>query len=230
MNRDAKQDPTGESLYDRVNRAKHCWLKRVMTDPAVSSTAKCFAYIIMDKLNCVTRDAWPGQQLSAELLGDKSIKTVHRAAVCLQRRGYLHISRDPGGFYRYKPKLMPEDEDKVGAQGRQSRPVVPDKTVDESSLAILPKQSSPNWRAREEFESRTGKISNYRRAQRGAYEAEIARRLGGDGYQVLRKLADLGDHVLERLCRACAEGELGEREIIAARLAANQMHDKRRTI
>src|SRR4030088_1717204 len=98
----------GETLYDRVSRQKHRWLKRVMSDPAASSSEKCFAYIVMDKLNCATLDSWPGQALIAQLLGRKSTKTAHRVAFGLERRNHLRISRDPGGFYRYAPVFLPE--------------------------------------------------------------------------------------------------------------------------
>jgi hypothetical protein len=41
--------------------------------------------------------------------------------------------------------------------------------------------------------------------------------------EILERLAAYDDHVVERLCRAHAEGLLGERELHAARLAAEQL-------
>jgi hypothetical protein len=226
MSRKAKGSGS-ETLYDRISRAKHCWLKRVMSDPAVSPSEKCFAYIVMDRLNCVTRDAWPGQTLIAQSLGGKSIKTAHRVAFGLERKGHLRISRDPGGFYRYAPVFLPEDEDKFDVNAGHDCPPVPDKIVDESSLGILFNRSSPSSDVREDGRYPIAK-SAYQPKQRGRYEAEIATRLGKNGFNILEKLAGLGDHLVERLCRAYANGEFGEREMLAARLAAEQMPKKRR--
>jgi hypothetical protein len=184
----------------------------------------------MDMLNCVTQDAWPGQPRIGLLLGGKSIKTAHRVSFGLERRGHIRISRDPGGFYRYAPVLLPEKEDKSDGNAGQSCPRVPDKVVDESSLGILFNQSSPSSVGRGASKYSTNGPSNYQPRQRGFYEAEIAKRLGNNGFDILQKLADLGDHVVERLCRAYADGELGEHEILAARLAAEQMPKKRRSI
>jgi hypothetical protein len=225
MSRKSKSSGT-ETLFDRISRAKHCWLKRVMSDPGVSPSEKCFAYIVMDRLNCVTRDAWPGQTLIAQSLG-KSIKTAHRVAFGLERKGHLRISRDPGGFYRYAPVLLPEDQDNFDVNPGQNCPLVPDKIVDESSLGIPFNKSSPRSDVREEGRYPIAK-SAYQPKQRGLYETEIAEKLGKNGFAVLEKLAVLGDHVVERLCRAYADGEFGEREILAARLAAEQMPKKRR--
>ena len=81
-----------ETVFDRVNRAKHRWLKRVMFDRGTSSSEKCFAFLVVDRLNCVTQDCWPSQKLIADQFG-WSIKTVHRVALALERRGYLRIIR-----------------------------------------------------------------------------------------------------------------------------------------
>src|SRR6202790_1868025 len=132
-----------ETVSDRVNRAKHRWLKRVMFDRGTSSSEKCFAFLVVDRLNCVTQDCWPGQKLIADQFG-WSIKTVHRVAVGLERRGHLRIIRNSNGSYRYAPVFLPEDEDKsVGAKG-QNCPSVPDKNVEESFLGIPINQSSPS--------------------------------------------------------------------------------------
>jgi hypothetical protein len=218
----------GETLYDRVSRQKHRWLKRVMSDPAASSSEKCFAYIVMDKLNCATLDSWPGQALIAQLLGRKSTKTAHRVAFGLERRNHLRISRDTGGFYRYAPVFLTEDEDKSDGNAGHSCPPMPDKTVDESSLGILSNKSSPSSDGREASKYSSSAPSNYRRNQRGLYEVELAKLLGNNGSVVLERLSELNDAIVERLCRALADGLLGQREILAARLAADQQPRKRR--
>jgi len=65
--------------------------------------------------------------------------------------------------------------------------------------------------------------SNYDMNQRGLYERELARRLGNNGFEVLERLADHDDAIVERLCRAFADSKLGDRELSAARLAADQL-------
>jgi hypothetical protein len=94
-----------EPLYDRVTRAKHRWLKCVTFDHGTSSSEKCFAYLVADRLNCVTQDCWPSQKLIADQFG-WSIKTVHRVAVGLERRGHLGIIRGKNGSYRYAPVFV----------------------------------------------------------------------------------------------------------------------------
>src|SRR5581483_7755326 len=79
-----------ETLAEQVSRQKHRWLKRVMFDPGTSSSAKCFAFLVVDYLNCVTLDCWPSQKVIADRFG-WSIKTVHRVALVLERRGHLQI-------------------------------------------------------------------------------------------------------------------------------------------
>ena len=210
-----------ETLADRVGRLKHRWLKRVMFDSGTSSSEKCFAYLVLDRLNCVTLDCWPSQKLIAEQFG-WSIKTVHRVALGLKMRGHLLISRNTLGSCRYAPVFLPEDEDKSGAGPRQSCRSVPDKNVEESFLGIQINQSSPSAAARGALASR------YEGHQRGSYEAEIAKRLGNNGFEILGRLAELDDDVVERLCRAQADCKLGERELLAARLAADQFLKKGR--
>jgi hypothetical protein len=219
-----------ETLLDRVNRMKHRWLKRVMSDPRVSPSAKCFAYIVMDRLNCVTLDSWPGQPLIAQQLGRKSIKTVNRIASGLERHGYHRVTRNTHGPLRYAPVFLPKDEDKsVGAKG-QNCPSIPDKNVEESLLGIPINQSSPRAaeRGADRWPTKAGSI--YDRRRRGSYEAELAKLLGSDGFEILARLSEYDDAIVERLCRAYADGEFGARELIAARLAADQLPKKRRSM
>ena len=69
-----------EGLVERVGRAKARWLRRVMYETTASSTEKCFAYAVVDHLNCVTLDCWPSQLRLAKLLDFKAEKTLQRAA------------------------------------------------------------------------------------------------------------------------------------------------------
>jgi hypothetical protein len=218
-----------ETLIDRVNRMKHRWLKRVMSDHGTSSSEKCFAYLVVDRLNCVTRDCWPSQKTIAEQFG-WSIKTAHRVAVGLKARGHLRITRNSNGSYRYAPVFLPEDEDKSVGAARQNCPSIPDKNVDESFLGIPINKSSPSGDRGTAGTYPTEPASNYERSQRGAYEADIARLLGNDGFGVLERLSEHDDDIVERLCQACADGKLGKRELAAARLAADQMPKKRRSM
>jgi hypothetical protein len=209
---------------------KHRWLKRVMSDPNVSPSEKCFAYIVMDRLNCVTLDSWPSQSLIAQPLGRKSIKTVNRIASGLESHGYQRVSRNTRGSLRYAPMFLPEDEDKSVGASRQNCPPVPDKNVEESYLEIQITKSSPRSVGRSVDKSPTCIASNYDRRQRGSYETEVARLLGNGGFDILERLSEHDDAIVERLCRAYADRELGARELIAARLAAQQLPRNRRPI
>jgi hypothetical protein len=197
-----------------------------MYDLATSSSEKCFAYAVVDRLNCVTLDCWPSQKTIAGDFG-WSTKTVHRVAFALRRRGHLRITRNTHGSYRYAPIFLPEDMDKSVGQSGQYCPPVSDKNVDESSLDILINQSSPSGAGsklgigpKDTFDSR------YDKRQRGSYEMEVAKRLGNDGFDILARLSDHDDAPVERLCRAFADGELGHRELLAARLAVQQLPKK----
>jgi hypothetical protein len=218
-----------ESLYDRITRAKHRWLKRVMFDHGTNSSQKCFAYLVVDRLNCVTLDCWPSQKLISEEFG-WSIKTVQRVAIGLERRGHQRIIRTSSGSYRYAPVFLPEDEDKsVSAKG-QNCPSIPDKNVNESFLGIRLNQSSSSGSEREAEKSPTKAASKYDYRRRGSYEAELTKLLGNDGFEIIDRLSEYDDAIIERLCRAYADGELTTRELTAARLAASQMARKRRSI
>jgi hypothetical protein len=198
-----------------------------MRDSAVSSTEKCFAYLIADRLNCVTLDAWPGQSLIARDLGGKSIKTAQRAARGLEKRGHLNITRDTGGSYRHAPIFLPEDEDKSAGPPGQGCPSVADKIVNESYLGI---QSNLSFSTGAQ---RNGAIpsssSKYNPRMQGTYQVEIAKMLGKDGFEILVQLFEHNEASVDRLCRAYANGELGEQELIAARLAAKQLPKRRST-
>jgi hypothetical protein len=160
----------------------------------------------------------------------KSIKTVSRIAFGLEGHGYQRVGRNTRGSLRYSPVFLLEDEDKSGRAKGQNCPSMPDKNVEESFLGIPINQSTPRAAQREADKWPTRAASNYVRRQRGSYEAELARLLGNDGFGILTVLSEYDDAIVERLCRALADRELGPRELIAARLAAEQMPKKRRSL
>jgi hypothetical protein len=213
-------EPKIETLVERVNRAKARWLKRVMYESSATSTEKCFAYSVVDHLNCVTLDCWPSQIRFAQLLGFRSTKTPQRAARGLERLGVLTLKHNGRSRYRYAPVFLPGDADKIVPAGGQPRPPVPDSVVRESLLEIFPTSSSSMEAAGKTSERDWRPGPNYDPRQRGAMEIEVAAMLGNDGIEVLARLATVDNGIIDRLCRAYAAGALGERELAAARLAA----------
>jgi hypothetical protein len=212
-----------ETLVDRVGRAKSRWLKRVMYETSATSTEKCFAYSVADHLNCVTLDCWPSQARFAKLLGFKCNRTVQRAARGLAKLGVLTLKRVDNTRYRYAPVFLPGDEDKkVPAPGQLGAPV-PDRDVRESLLPIQNISSEPTEVVADESKRALNGLSTYRPAQRGAIEMKIAELLGRNGIDVLAKLEEFDAAIVDRLCRAYFDKTLGERELAAARLAADQM-------
>jgi len=214
--------PNGESLVERVGRAKARWLRRVMYETSASSTQKCFAYAVADHLNCVTLDCWPSQSRLMKLLGFKSAKTLQRAARGLEETEVLTIKGGGRNGYRYAPVFMPGDADKIVPLTGLSRPAEPDKNVSESFLVIHPNKCSSTEVVAEK--GRRGQHRElYQRRQRGAIEIKLAELLGPNGMEVLNRLAQLDDVIVDRLCRAYSADALSERELIAARLAAAQV-------
>lgn len=211
-----------EPLYDRVARAKARWLRRVMYGTLATSTEKCFAYSVAEHLNCVTLDAWPGQARLIQLLGFKSIKTIQRAAFGLQGLKVLTVTCSGKGHFRYAPTFLPEDEDKVVRPAGHTGSPAKDKDVQES-LLLIHNSSSPRKRLSDKNDDGGDSERHYRRTQRGAIEYQIAAMLGDDGMEILSRLGAVDDAIVERLCRAYAAGALGGRELIAARLAAEQV-------
>lgn len=203
-----------ELLRDRVNRMKARWLKRVMSAPDLNPTAKCFAYVVSDCLNCVTLDAWPGQETVARLLGGRNVKTVARAAASLVAAGFLTVTRRKQ-IRRYAPAFIAADADAPVPAGGQVCSARPDRNVGESFLSI-PRKSSSTGAAGEANRTR------FDPRRRGQFEMQVAKRLGTDGFEILARLHEIDAANLDRLCRAEAEGLLGEAELAAARLAARQ--------
>lgn len=203
-----------KSLRDSVARARARWLKRIMYDPTITSTEKCFAYAVFDHLNCVTLDSWQAPKRSAELLG-KSIKTCDRAARSLEQRGRLVIRRDRNNLHRYVPVFLPDDWDKTVRADGQECPPNGDTAVHESLISIYPKASTPTA-----AEKTRGLKSQYDRRRRGQIELQLIARLGQEGADMLARLSALDDSIVDRLCRAHVLGFLGEADLAAARLAA----------
>ncbi len=210
-------DREREPLIERVNRAKARWLKRVMYESPANSTEKCLAYAVADYLNCVTLDAWPSLHTLSRRLGFMNVKTLHRAARGLEKKKLLTIER-VDRTWRLAPVFMSSDEDKVVARAGQSRARSADKNVQESYLSIRLTESSSTGRPKEEKQGDDA-YERFRR-RRGEIEVKVAQLLGPDGIDVLWQLATIGDHVVDRLCRACHDGVLTDRELEAARLAA----------
>jgi hypothetical protein len=213
-----------ETLHQRVSRIRARWLKRVMYSREPSSTEKCLAYAVFDHLNCVTLDCWPSQRRLAELLGFDSVKTIQRAALGLEDRALLVIRQVGRSSYRYAPTFLPTDgdpEDSFVINRGHSCLGGMDKTVNESFL--LNHLTPPTPTAAETAKERSfGLRTTNSLKQRGAYELGVAEMLGPDGMEMLARLAELDDAHVERLCRAYAIGALDDRDLAAARLAAQQ--------
>ena len=214
-----------ESLYRRTARGKARWLRRVMYQSLATSTEKAFAYLVFDHLNCVTLDAWPSQVRAAQLLGFQSVKTIQRAAGGLEKLELLVVNRGGGNHFRYAPVFVTGDEDKVVRTAGQTRPSTMDTDVQESLLLIHHTLSTTRKRFSDKSDSLHDSGGLYRRSERGAIEFQIAAMLGDDGMEVLGRLGSIDDSIIERLCRAHTAAALGEQELIAAKLAAEQVRE-----
>lgn len=212
---------TAETLYERVNRAKARWLKRVMYQSEATPFQKCVSYAIADHLNCVTLDCWPAQLTLCRLLGGVCTRTLQRAGRGLETLGLISISR-PSFKIRYAPVFQPCDEDSLVQKDGQIYATPEDTDVRESFLEIyLTSDSTATAAAAARKGSAEGR--KYRASERGKIELQLVERLGADGFDILSRLSSLDDRIIERLCRAFAYGQLGDRELMAARLAAEQV-------
>lgn len=210
-----------EHLRKRVDRAKARWLKRVMYDPFLNSTTKWFAYCVADHLNCVTLDSWPSLPRVKELMGCASVKTPRRAARKLEQAGLLCLRSSERQLYRYAPVFTVADEQDTKGHGKaHSGPHSADTDVPESLLLI---RTTPPPRRGGRGQDEASVQSKYDPSRRGAIEVQLMMLLGGRGHILLPRLAALDDSIIERLCRAHAEGAVGEAELTAARIAAEQV-------
>ncbi len=212
-----------ESITDRVSRAKARWLKRAMYESCATPTQKCFAYAISDHLNCVTLDAWPAQETLAQRLGHKSTKTILRATRALESLGLITVTRMTSGKSRcrYAPVFRVEDMDTPVPSSGQGGPRPMDGNVRESFLPIHTESSSTQGAAKGSNSAGRPEPS-FNSRKRGAIEIKLSVMLGINGWDILARLSAIDDAIVERLCRACAEGFLSERDLAAARLAAEQ--------
>jgi hypothetical protein len=219
VSEDAKEPQ--ESLSKRFARAKARWLRRAMYS-AAKPIERNFAFVIADHANCVTEDAWPGQDTIARLLCC-STKTVRRAMEALENLQLLAVRRSSirGASPRYSPVFIPDDWDTDGQDLRHPWSVKVDRDVQQSSSSIHISSPSPTRGRANEIKVK--QTSDYRRSQRGKWEAELSKWLGPDGLEILGKLSMISDGIVENLCRAACNGEVGPRELEAARLAAKQL-------
>lgn len=179
-----------------------------------TSTQKCFAYAIFDHLNCVTLDCWPAQETLARLLGVKCARTVQRAARGLEKLGLITVRSNTVGksAYRYAPILLPLDDNAV-EYGGHGGPKSGGANVKESSLEIHNTSYSTATKLAK---------PTFKPLERGTLEIEVAKLLGPDGLDILTHLAAIDDAFVWRLCRACDDGVLSERDLAAARLAVKR--------
>jgi hypothetical protein len=209
---------SAESITDQVKRAKARWLKRVMQHPVATSTQKCLAFTIADRLNCVTLDCWASQETLARDVGYKSSKTIQRAGNGLASLNLVSLKRLK--VRRHAPVFYPEDFDKPVSKNGQRRPKTADTDVYQSFLDIHSKSSSTAADEASKSKPRSGSLLNSKK--RGEIEIRLANMLGPDGLDVLTRLAAIDDAILDRLCQACADGAISDRDLAAARLAAKQ--------
>jgi len=210
-----------EYLRKRVDRAKARWLKRVMYDPFLNPTTKWFAYCVADHLNCVTLDSWPSLPRVRGLMGCASVKTPRRAARNLERAGFITLRSSERQLYRFAPVFTPDDEQDTKGHGKgHSKPHGADTDVPESLLLI---RTTPPPRRGGRGRDEVLAEPKYDSAKRGAIEVQLMMLLGGRGHLLLPRLAALDDLIIERLCRAHSEGAIGQAELTAARIAAEQV-------
>jgi Helix-turn-helix domain len=215
-----RQPQIAEPLHKQVSRFRARWLNRLMYSD-VGRIEKVLGYVIYAHLNCVTLDAWPAQGTIATLMRC-SIKTVQRASEALERHGWIVVarSRSRGSMHRYAPIFAPGDLDESVPDDGHPCPGVADTHVRQSSLSTRIKSSPTGQRWSNTYRRPN---SSYKPAERGRWELELASALGRDGREVLDRLDTINDTVVEKLCRAYCDGEVGECEIEAARLAAAQV-------
>ena len=218
---DDEFDGSKELLSKRFSRAKARWLRRV-TYSGARPIEKNLAYVVADHANCVTEDAWPSQETISQLLFC-STKTVRRAIEGLQKRQLLTVRRvsAKGATPRYAPNFISDDWDSRGLDLRHDWPEEVDTVVLESSLPIRSNEPSP--RASQAGELKSYRNSRYRRSERGKWEAELVKMLGPNGLDILSRLAMVNERIVENLCRAICDGEIDQRELLAAQLAAEQL-------
>jgi hypothetical protein len=203
-------------LKPSVSEAKMRWLSRCMYSDRLSSTAKVFAFVVADMLNCVTLDCWPTQETIADRLGQKAIKTAKRAARELERKGFIRITRGKGrSFNRYAPVFNRVELDIIDPPDGQLSTKAADRN-DPQSLSLIQCLTPSSATA----DRPNGHIA-FTPRERGSLEIHLANLLGPKGLDILSRLAILDDAHVTRLCRALVQSRLCPDELQAARVAAN---------
>ena len=160
---------SAELITDQVKRAKARWLKRVMQHPVATSTQKCLAFTIADRLNCVTLDCWASQETLARDVGYKSSKTIQRAGNGLASLNLVSLKRLK--VRRHAPVFYPEDFDKPVSKNGQPRPKTADTDVHQSFLDIHSKSSSTATDEASKSKPRSGSLLNPKEAWRDRNQA-----------------------------------------------------------
>jgi hypothetical protein len=167
-------------------------------------------------------DCWAAQPTLARDIGHKSIKTVVRSGRSLAKHNLITLKRikaQPG--LRYAPVLLPEDMDKPVPKNGHRRTKIRDTNDGESFLNIHTKSFSTE-EAAEEGTRATHPKPPFNPKERGAIEIKLAEKFGANGLDILVCLAAIDDAIIDRLCLAFVEGALSDRDLAAARLAAEQ--------
>jgi hypothetical protein len=202
---------------------KEEWLKRTMMIGSLLASHRVISYFLTDALNWATMDCWPSHETLAGLSGLSS-KTVQRSILLMEQKNLLAVYRRAGSSHplRYSPLYLIGQDTGVRQTGHPCRPEV-DTGVQQPFLTTIKESSVKGCRR----EQRTGSdatppLLSFERAQRGWVETQIAPLLGG--FDVLFRLAAIHDDIITRLCEAHYTGQLGERQIRSAKLAAKQTH------
>jgi hypothetical protein len=209
-----------EREFDRL---KLEWLRRVMMIKALPASHRVLAYFLTDSLNWATMDCWPSHETLAHWAGT-STKTVQRTTSLLEDKKLLAVYRRHGSSnpLRYAPIYLAEtmSDKKIARTGQRCQPEL-DADVHESFLSIQLKSFLQNGLPKEDSNNKAGQHHlSFSLAERGRIEPEVAGLLGG--IDVLYRLANIHDSIVTRLCEAHMRGELGQRQIRAAKLAAKQ--------
>jgi hypothetical protein len=154
-----------------------------------------------------------------------STKTVQRTTLLMEDKTLMAVYRRNGSSHplRYAPVYLVEttSDTEVPRTGRR-RPPGLDTGVHQSFL-VTPFQSSVEDGLPKEENKKGVFVRNYlsfNLAERGRLESKVAPLLGG--IEVLLRLAAIHDDIVTRICEAYLRGDLGERQLKAAKLAAKQ--------
>jgi hypothetical protein len=143
----------------------------------------------------------------------------------MENKNLMAVYRRDGSSHplRYAPVYLVEmTPDMKGARtGQRCQPEL-DAGVHQSFLSTSLKSFLEDGLPKEESKKGVSVQSylSFNLAERGRYEREVAPLLGG--MDVLFRLAAIHDDIVTRICEAYVTGNLGERQIRAAKLAAKQ--------